>query len=138
MAFQTRLELYQAAAAQEGLNTQTRSGPILNSDYIGRHAPQIPEAQCKRPAQYPPTERGHFVGLRQLSFISSFSPLCRLLARYGRSVRIYRCPLIGEDRKSVAARQNDAIDPFRNSELLGLTPIRPRTTPRFDIDSHQK
>ena len=70
MVFSGRIELHQGAVAQEELNTGAHSGPAYNSDYIGRPSAHS-EAQCKRPAQFPPIGRGYFVGRfswRRLSY----------------------------------------------------------------------
>ena len=41
------------------------------------------------------------------------------MARSGRAGRIWRCPLTGVDRKSLADRQTDLIDPERTSAIAG-------------------
>jgi hypothetical protein len=44
--------------------------------------------------------------------------LCPSLARNGPMGPVWRCPLIGENRKSPAERQTDAIDPTATSNLI--------------------
>lgn len=53
MAFQNRLELYQAVAAREGLNTQPSSDPILYPITLGVMPPGSPKLNVSAPLSIP-------------------------------------------------------------------------------------
>jgi hypothetical protein len=98
LAFSSRADLHQGTTAQEELNTVANSGPIYNSDYIGQPSAHS-EAQCKRPAQYPPAGRGYLYWPPQLAAFSfQAGGQCRPLARNRHADAVATCPLLRDER----------------------------------------
>jgi hypothetical protein len=55
--------------------------------------------------------------LRETFGAAQFSTFSAISARNGPDRLVWRCPLIGVDRKWLVDGQNDAIDPYRKSRL---------------------